>query len=643
MIAVLFFGGALRAVRALPGDQPAAAAPYEPPALTFPGDRIELIEAVRLTLQNNPNIKLQEQQALFEKGVAQQATGQFDLTLTGALTYSYLQSALTKSEIDAEQKRRDDINTLITNATQAKQDATDLVNQYQSVLADPTKNTLSDPLRQAEISLVNTLIEDSSDPAVKAQYENVRTQIINREIDVNQQAVAAAQKSIAENEQKLANLGAIPRDQHRANGALSLDLSQPLRNGMTLGLLMLGDYSSDRYNGKSKLFDYGGLGIEDVYDYSIGFSVDAALLRNRGVEATGAPEKAAKINYDASYLAYQQSISNSVLATIQAYWNLASAQEQLEIARESYALQTRRVEVTRALIAGDELAPSEISRVLASQASDQGLVLGAERAVNDARVALAIAMGLSVVQQANAPLAADKLPESTQQTALEQATTPPLITLALARRDDLKAATKLEEAGGVLLRAAQINVAPLLNFHGDVGGGAVAETALARTSKGWAGPSYHLGFNLNAPIQNNVARGQLLQADATWKQQAISRADLERTIKADVVQDLRSLKDASGQVAETRRSVDYYTSTIATENEKFRLGESTLIDTILTQQLQTSALFAYVAARQQYANLIAQLRFDTGTLFAQGPDGSVIHLQDLESLPPADEQGARQP
>src|SRR5271154_307722 len=269
LLVLVGLGGAVASASARPGDLPAAS-PYDPPALTFPEDRIALMEAIRLTLQHNPNIKLQEQQARFEQGVAQQATGQFDLTLNGSLTYSYLQSALTKSEIDFEQKRRDDLNTLITNATQARQDGVDLRNQYQSVLADPTHNTLSDPLRQSEIDLLNTLIENSSDPAVKAQYANVRTQIINREIQVNQQVVDQAQQSINQNQQKLENLGGIPRDQHTENGSLNLNLSQPLRNGMTLGLFVLGDYSSDRYNGKSKLSDFGGKGVEDVYDYSIG-------------------------------------------------------------------------------------------------------------------------------------------------------------------------------------------------------------------------------------------------------------------------------------------------------------------------------------------------------------------------------------
>ena len=69
------------------------------------------------------------------------------------------------------------------------------------------------------------------------------------------------------------------------------------------------------------------------------------------------------------------------------------------------------------------------------------------------------------------------------------------------------------------------------------------------------------------------------------------------------------------------------------ENEKFRGGQSTLIDTITTRQLGTSAELAYSAALQQWATLLGQLRFETGTLVDEEGGRFVVRKESLLSVP----------
>src|SRR5439155_15982546 len=115
-------------------------------------------------------------------------------------------------------------------------------------------------------------------------------------------------------------------------------------------------------------------------------------------------------DWEASRLTLQHSVSVAVFNTEIAYWNLVAAQDFLAAARDAAALHTRRVEVTKGLIEGDEIPRAELPRELASQANDDALVLSSERQVNEARVTLALAMGLSVAAPENAPLAADPFP-----------------------------------------------------------------------------------------------------------------------------------------------------------------------------------------------------------------------------------------
>ncbi|MDQ2871363.1 MAG: TolC family protein [Acidobacteriota bacterium] len=607
--------------------------PYDPPVLTFPDNRISLIDAVRLTLRHDPNIKLSEQQTRLQEGVAQTETGRFDLTLLGNLNFSLTQTALTRSQVIAEEKRRTDIQKTISDITQTRDTATNAIGEYQRLAADPTGFRLTDTGEQTQFDVLNTTIRNTADPEVRALYENLRTDLIARGLATNQQIFSRSLTELAIQQQRLADLGPLPKENQSISGTIGLQLVQPARNGITPGVIFNGSFESDRFKGKRNNADFGGKGSEDVYSYSVGFTVDALLLRGRGIDATGAPERAALIDYDASELTFKHSASVSVLNTIAAYWSLVAAQEQLDIARKSVELQNRRVEVTNALISGDEIPRSERARVLASQAGDQSLVFNAARAVNEARVNLARAMGLSVLEEANAPLASDPFPGPADPAVLRRASPDELITSAVDRRYDRLAARKLIESGGVLLRAAETDLRPRLDLHSQITAGTVAERRIGNTGHGWSAPSFSVALDFEKPFGNHAAKGRLEQRDATLKQRSITATDLDRNIKANVVQFLRSLQETADQVQRAREAVDYYGRTIESENEMFRSGQSSLIDTILTQQLQTGALITYALARQQYATLLAQLRFESGTLVREGPRDARIEPNDLVTLP----------
>jgi len=49
-----------------------------------------------------------------------------------------------------------------------------------------------------------------------------------------------------------------------------------------------------------------------------------------------------------------------------------------------------------------------------------------------------------------------------------------------------------------------------------------------------------------------------------------------------------------------------------------KAGDSSLIDSILTEQQATSARLAYISAQQEYAVILAQLRHESGLLVQDG-------------------------
>jgi outer membrane protein TolC len=619
-----------------------AARSWNPVALTFPGDRITLAEAVRTTLANDPNILLQEQQTFNLKGVFQEQSGAFDPTLNGTANLNYTRSALTQSQISTEKQKRKNLQTDADTANAAGLQADATSKEYQALLNSPTGFRLSDAIAQAEVDVLNQLIsgaQKAGDASAVNDFTAARTAYITNSASAYQ---TSRDEAFLVRDQKLTQLkqlGAIPDLTEEINAQLALQMLFPFRSGFTPGLFANGSYDRNRYVGKPENPDFGGMGTPDLWNLGIGFSLDAFLLRGRGYEATGAPEKAARINWEASLLTFKQTTAASVLNTVSAYWALVAAEENLRIARQTFDLDTRRVDVTKALIEGDEIPRAEISRVLASQASDEATLRSAERSLWEARITLALAMGIAVQVEANAPLAADAFPAPVDDAVLRAIDVRGLADQAVDRRYDRQAALKIREAGGVLLVAARTGLRPQLDFHGKISANSVAESSLSATSDGWSAPSFTLELDFSAPFGNHAARGRLLQSESTYAQQSISATDLERNIRANVVQETRSLQATRAQLARAKESVEAYGRTIESEGEKFRNGQSSLIDTILTQQLQTSALQAYAAAQQQYATLLAQLRYETATLMTER--GDLVYVRPEVLLVPPGVEAAK--
>jgi outer membrane protein TolC len=130
---------------------------------------------------------------------------------------------------------------------------------------------------------------------------------------------------------------------------------------------------------------------------------------------------------------------------------------------------------------------------------------------------------------------------------------------------------------------------------------------------------------------NNFLRGQLLQREADAEQREIASADLQRQVKLRVVRASRSLEEAVARVQQAEEAARHYRATVEAEVERLRSGEVTLLDTVLTEQQATESLLAVIAARQDLAQLVAELRFEAGSLLA---DGAVMPLN-LVTLPEA--------
>lgn len=613
---------------------------YHPPLLTDP--RISLMDAVRTALENDPNIRLSEVSVNLQRGVAQEISGEFDTSLVGKFEFSFTQaelnSAALKGETDKRQANREEAERNREKAENEERILAEVLKLQQ----DPDAFEVDVPEIQSQIDIINLLIEDTEDPLVKAGLIQSRTELIERFRVAQVEKVRLAREEEAKSLERLRKLGTIPTVDQTFNGLIDLRILKPTRTGVGLGMFVTLTGNGSNFRGKNRATEFGGKGITDLYRADAGVTFFVPLGRGAGYETTTARERAANIDLDASRLFLQHASSRTVLSVALAYWDAVAAQQTVAAFEQSSRLQGQLVEITGALIQGDEIAAAELSRVQASQANILGTLSSAQRNLFDARVRLAQAMGIRVESDANIPLPTTEIPQPLPVDELRRIDSAALAASSLDRRFDFAGARRLQESGGVLLRSAILDLKPTVDLNAELKFTGIGESSSIRLGMNealfhkWVGPSAKIGLLVDYPVENNIQEGRAVQAQASLDQRAINASNLGRVIRSNVVLTHQALIEAAAQARAGGDAIRFYRQLVDAELEKLRLGSSTLIDTILTEQRYTDAKLGYIAALQQYAQLLAQLRFESGTLVESTPEGNRVDPENFTRPPAVD-------
>jgi outer membrane protein TolC len=652
---LITFAIAIRVTSAQPSATTTAPAgdQREPPVMRFDPQGIDLAQAVTITLQNAPDIRLAEASATQALGAAQTQIGLFDTNFLGDTSYNYQRQMLTPTDFLGEVLNRQNLRAArddeIANVARLNALRSQLTIMQNLPAECGTANVSAqlaalrrlDPDTAAEMDILDALCASSGqvDPSLQLRRDllTIRQRLVTSTIDRVAQGVDESLTAERRLSLIVDRLGNAPDQEFFSNTAFNASLSRLFRNGISFSPFFNGTGSGTNFIGKPfnsdcEIGPCGGKGSFPLYTVKGGVSAFVPLARGLGAAATAAPERSALIQEQAARLDAQHQASLSALGTINAYWALRAAQDNVDIAQRSVDLQGRVLQLTRQSIAAGNLPAVELARVQASEARSQSALRDAQVAFHQARVALATQMGVAVgSDEATLPRARDPFPPPPEATAIDESRMTALANDGLGQRRDVTAALRRAEAAQVLVRGAQLNLKPKIDLNGDVHYTGLDEDVVTRAFKRWVGPSYKLGLNVEKPFGNNTQEGLLLEAQAGSLSSQISSADLRRQVRLDVVRTGRSLIEAIARVKLAQDSVTYYQQTIDAEIARFQIGEVTLIDTIQTEAQQSEARRALVAAQQELAQLIAELRFETGTLV---PDASAaVTPQGLITVP----------
>ena len=353
----------------------------------------------------------------------------------------------------------------------------------------------------------------------------------------------------------------------------------------------------------------------------VSFDVNVPLLRGRGRNVVTAPETAAEIDVQASLYDLNQEIADLVLSTATSYWQYVASLRQLRIIAESETRGQEFVDAVTTLVQADKLPRSEISQAQANLAGRAAGRIVVEQQAIEARSSLALAMGLSPEQLAQLPPPSDDFPDGINQPppSLSPERVRSLIGLALTRRADYLAAEKTREAADVLRRSVGDRLRPQLDLtisggYSTLREGRHADEFFASPFSRMKGPNAVVGFRYVMPPANNLARGEVAEAEASYQQSLLLRTERGRVIANGVVNAQTAIVTGVNRLNRANEAVTEYRAALEGERDKLRLGVGSIIDILTIEGRLTEALLDFVSAQQAYALSLVQLRYAAGLL-----------------------------
>jgi len=401
-------------------------------------------------------------------------------------------------------------------------------------------------------------------------------------------------------------------------------VSKLLQNGVTVGPLAQAEQE---------------LSGNVAYTQTIaGLSFTIPLLQGLGTDVVTAPQRSAYASLEAEEYELRFVTATQLLSVIQAYWGLKAAEEQLAIDVQVENRYRELVSMTEDLVKGEIQPAAQITQARASLEQAVASRIAGEQSLTDAAQTLAVLIGLPNDQVARAPRAAQPLPPKQPVPPFSHALLQRLVALALAKRDDLRAAESSVESNRILLVAAQNALLPQLDVQIAGGLGGLSENGrnARQLIPGEAqvnGLAAQASITFSFPIENNNAKGQLAIQQAEVEQSADDRDLTASQISTGVIEAAQGLARAYTELVKLDEAFALFKQSVDDQRELFKLGMASIVDVTTTEQSLASAQSQRLSAELNFANAIAQLRYATGTLLPE-PGESPQHALEQAALVP---------
>ncbi|TNF70807.1 MAG: TolC family protein [Acidobacteria bacterium] len=345
------------------------------------------------------------------------------------------------------------------------------------------------------------------------------------------------------------------------------------------------------------------------------------LLRNLGRMATNRNISIARTNFDISQENFEGQVMGVLLSVENAYWDLAEAIAQLEVAEESLELAKQLHEQNKIRVEVGTLAPLELVQSEAGVADREVEIIRAQALVGDRMDIVRQLLNLKGEQEWTAPIEPISDPfkdalevdvDAAIATALEERPEVRAKKLSISNQEldtryfrnqkkprlDLTATYGLNGVGGDVTDRDFLSGEILGTEEGDYGD--AIDQILNADFDGW-----RVALNFAMPLQNRFAKANVAIADLALERGLVELDDLELAVTTEVRRVIRLLDASAEGIESARVSRRLEEKNYEAEQKRYDNGMSTSFQVLRIQEDLIAARSRFVSAVATYRRALA--------------------------------------
>lgn len=445
---------------------------------------------------------------------------------------------------------------------------------------------------------------------------------------------------ISYNQPSFLNLTYLQSYQH----LLQAGILKQYRNGISAGF-SVSVFRKDPINGQPEA-NAQGIDLKTSNESSVNFQLNIPLLKGATEESAAAGENAAILEYQAAQNDLSFVMSSIVLNAINAYWDYKVAEEALEINRISEArVQEWTDKAEQQFILNDPSRTqemkakyrAEIDAVLAYLSNKHLSVISSTQLMEQAKIALSVAMGTPYKDFGSVKVSAEQFPKFEMVKLSPEQLNKNWVAQAMDHRADLKAINLRQEANNVLVKKYTRDLMPQVDVSLNAGYQGLSEGASASTFgdsvyRNVPGPNLSGQLSFAYPLENNTQEGLLARQKALTRNTQISMGQLERTISALVDVDVSLLTRRMAEKNMAEKAVAFYQPAVNELVERAMKNAPTMLNLLEYEDRLVAAKVSRLQVESALAKLIAEIRFQTGTLIISNDENHAVDLKGLSQF-----------
>ena len=383
------------------------------------------------------------------------------------------------------------------------------------------------------------------------------------------------------------------------------------------------DYDNNRQTTNSPAFF-----LSPSLNSTFRFTFQQELLAGFGLGPNLRYLRIAKNNKKISDIAFKDQVMATVTQIANIYWDLVGAYEQARVNQQSLDFANQTLDNTRKQLQLEAVPAMDVMRAEAeaSKRAQDLTVANTNLELQESLMKNALTRSLDdPTLEAMPVIPTDRMDNMSTSAAVQPVQD--LIAKALQDRPELLESDIDLQNRQISQKATRNALLPTVNLVAYYGGAGLAGTAtpgnVSTVPGGFPGaldnafngssPDYFVGFNLNIPIRNRIAKADQFRSELEYRQSELRREQLKKQIRIEVRNAQYAYEQSAARVEAAVKARDLAQRTFDTMKKEQELGAGSNYQTLTAQRDLALAALDLVNAQTTYQKSKVELDRATGT------------------------------